>query len=63
MSIDKISIDLENVGMKAYWCDELIKAIDKIAKNKYPKVKVWVDTGSKLNECLAILDQISKDLK
>lgn len=63
MSIDKISIDLENVGMKAYWCDELIKAIDKIAKNKYPKVKVWVDTGSKLNECIAILDQISKDLK
>ena len=56
-------MNLENVGQKAYWCDELISAIDKLARNKYPETKIWVDTGSKLNECLAILEQVYKDLK
>ena len=56
-------MNLEDVGQKAYWCDELIKAIDKIAKDKYPEIKIWVDTGSKLNECLAVLEQVYKDLK
>lgn len=56
-------MNLEDIGMKAYWCDELIKEIDKIAKDKYPNIDVWIDTGSKLNECLAILEQAYKDLK
>lgn len=56
-------MNLEDIGYKAYWCDELIEAIDKIAKDKYPNVKIWIDTGSKLNECLAILNQIYEDLK
>lgn len=56
-------MNLEDVGLKVHWCDELIKEIDKIAKDKYPNVDVWIDTGSKLNECLAILEQVYKDLK
>ena len=56
-------MDLEDIGCKVYWCDKLVRAIDKIAKDKYPNTKIWIDTGSKLNECLAILDQVYKDLK
>lgn len=54
---------LSEVGMKAAWCDELLKVVDEIKESKYPDVKIWIDTGSKLNEALAVLEQVKKDLK
>ena len=56
-------MNLEEIGMKAVWCDELLKAIDEIKEEKYPNVDVWIDTGSKLNEALAVLEQVKRDLK
>ena len=56
-------MNLEEIGMKAVWCDELLKAIDDIKENKYPDVDTWIDTGSKLNEALAVLEQVKRDLK
>lgn len=48
---------------KEYWCDELLNEIESIAHEKYPKIKVWIDTGSRLNVALAILEQVRKDLR
>ena len=56
-------MNLEDIYMKAVWCDELLKAIDDIKENKYSDVDTWIDTGSKLNEALAVLEQVKKDLK
>lgn len=56
-------MNLSEVGMKAVWCDELLKVVDEIKESKYPDVKIWIDTGSKLNEALAVLEQVKKDLK
>ena len=56
-------MNLEDVGMKVAWCNELLKAIDEIKESKYPNVDVWIDTGSKLNEALAVLQRVKEDLK
>ena len=56
-------MNLEDVGMRVAWCDELLKAIDEIKDSKYSDVKVWIDTGSKLNEALAVLQRVKEDLK
>ena len=54
-------MNLEDVGMKAYWCDELLKEIEEIKKAKYPDL--YVDTGSQLNVALLVLEYIKRDLK
>ena len=54
-------MNLENVGMKVCWCDELLKEINEIKETRYPNI--YIDTGSKLNEALLVLEYIKKDLK
>ena len=56
-------MNLEDIYMKAVWCDELLKAIDDIKENNYPDIDTWIETGSKLNEALAILQKVKEDLK
>ena len=52
-------MNLEDIYMKAQWCDKLLKEIDAIRKVKYPNLHL--DTGSKLNEALLVLQYIKKD--
>ena len=54
-------MNLEDVGMKAYWCDELLKEIMEIKEAKYPDI--YIDTGSALNLALKVLECVRKDLK
>lgn len=54
-------MNLEDVGMKANWCNELLKEIDAIRETKYPNL--YVDTGSTLNVALLVLENVKKDLK
>lgn len=54
-------MNLQSIYIKAQWCDELLKEIDEIKKVKYPNL--YIDTGSKLNEALLVLENIKKDLK
>lgn len=48
---------------KQKWCDMLLEAIEKIADEKYSDVPYWIDTGSKLNIALAMLEQFKRDIK
>lgn len=41
----------------------LLEAIEKIADEKYSDVPYWVDTGSRLNVALAMLEQFKTDIK
>ena len=54
-------MNLEDVGMKAYWCDELLKEIMEIKEAKYPDI--YIDTGSALNVALKVLECVKEDLK
>ena len=53
----------EDNTYKQVWCDMLLEAIEKIADEKYPDVPYWVDTGSRLNVALAMLEQFKTDIK
>ena len=54
-------MNLEDVGMKVYWCDELLKEIMEIKEAKYPDI--YIDTGSALNLALLVLENVKEDLK
>ena len=54
-------MNLEDIYMKAQWCDELLKEINDIKETNYPDL--YIDTGSKLNESLLVLEKVKKDLK
>lgn len=54
-------MNLEDIYMKAQWCDELLKEINNIKETNYPDL--YIDTGSKLNESLLVLENVKKDLK
>ena len=54
-------MNLEDIYMKAQWCDELLKEINDIKETNYPDL--YIDTGSKLNESLLVLENVKKDLK
>ena len=53
----------EDNTYKQVWCDMLLEAIEKIADEKYSDVPYWVDTGSRLNVALAMLEQFKTDIK
>lgn len=53
----------EDNTYKQIWCDMLLEAIEKIADEKYSDVPYWIDTGSRLNVALAMLEQFKKDIK
>lgn len=54
-------MNLEDIYMKAQWCDGLLKEINDIKETNYPDL--YIDTGSKLNESLLVLENVKKDLK
>lgn len=56
-------MNLEDVGMYAEWCETIMDKIEYIAKLKYPETKVWIDTGSRWNACMAMLEQFRKDIR
>ena len=53
----------EDNTYKQAWCDMLLEAIEKIADEKYSDVPYWIDTGSRLNVALAMLEQFKTDIK
>ena len=53
----------EDNTYKQVWCDMLLEVIEKIADEKYSDVPYWVDTGSRLNVALAMLEQFKTDIK
>ena len=53
----------EDNTYKQAWCDMLLEAIEKIADEKYSDVPYWIDTGSRLNVALAMLEQFKRDIK
>lgn len=46
----------------ANWCKDFMNEIKEIAKEKYPNVTCWCDTGSDYNVIMAMLEQFRKDL-
>ncbi|MBQ3421646.1 MAG: hypothetical protein IJH34_08235 [Romboutsia sp.] len=58
-----MTVKLQHVGMYAEWCTDIMDKIEEIAKEKYPNIKIWIDTGSRYNVAMAILEQIRRDLK
>ena len=54
---------LEEENYKKVWCDMLLNKIEEIAEEKYPNIEYWIDTGSRLNCALEMLETFKKDLK
>lgn len=54
---------LEEENYKKVWCDMLLNKIEEIAEEKYPNIEYWIDTGSRLNCALEMLETFRKDLK
>ena len=54
-----------NSEMKLIPFDAIVKIKNKeeIAKEKYPDIPYWCDTGSRWNVCMAMLEQFKKDIK
>ena len=52
-----------NTKYKETWCDLLLNKIEEIAEEKYPHVPYWIDTGSRLNVAIAMLEQFKRDIK
>lgn len=48
---------------KIKWFEYVAEKIESIAKTLYPDVPYWVDTGSRCNVLLAMLDSFERDLK
>lgn len=53
----------DKYSFKKTWCDELLAKIEAIADEKYPNKEYWVDTGSRVDVALAMLETMRKDLK
>ena len=49
--------------MYANWCIDFMNKIEEIAHKKYPNQNIWVDTGSRYNVIMAMLQQFEDDLK
>lgn len=45
------------------WGKSIMDEIEKIAKDKYPDIPYWCDTGSRWNVCMAMLDRFRRDIK
>lgn len=55
-----------NITSKGYyeaWANDLMDKIQEIVEEKYPGVDYWIDTGSRVQACIAMLEQFRKDLK
>ena len=44
------------------WANDLMDIIEEIAQEKYPDIPYWLDTGSRVQACIAMLEQFRKDL-
>ena len=44
------------------WANDLMDVIEEIAKEKYPDVPYWLDTGNRYQCCIEMLEQFRKDL-
>lgn len=42
--------------------NDLMDKIQEIVEEKYPGVDYWIDTGSRVQACMAMLEQFRKDL-
>lgn len=45
------------------WGKSIMDKIEEIAKEKYPDVPYWCDTGSRWNVCMAMLEQFKRDIR
>jgi len=60
----KVPPEIQSMNdMYKTWAFLLLNKIEEIAKEKYPDVAYWCDTGSRVNVALAMLEQFRKDLK
>ena len=60
--VDSIKEDKINDEILANWCKDFMDKIEQIAKEKYPNVTYWCDTGSDYNVIMAMLEKFRKDL-
>ena len=60
--VDSIKEDKTDNEIYANWCKDFIDKIEEIAKEKYPNITYWCDTGSQYNVIMAMLEQFRKDL-
>lgn len=44
-------------------CIELIKEIDKIANELYPKVPYWIDSGSNADVAFIQINEMAREIK
>ena len=44
------------------WANDLMDVIEEIAKEKYPNIPYWLDTGNRYQYCMEMLAHFRKDL-
>lgn len=54
---------IQYTGIYANWCNIIMDKIEQIAKEKYPDTTYWIDTGSRCDVCMAMLEQFRKDIQ
>lgn len=45
-----------------YWANSLLEKIENIAERQYPDMPYWIDTGSRLDAAMAMLNRFDEDL-
>lgn len=56
-------MDVSNADIYEKWANDLMDTIQEIVEEKYPGVDYWIDTGNRIQACIAMLEQFRKDLK
>ena len=55
-------LTLKDKNFYEKWANDLMDKIQEIVEEKYPGVDYWIDTGSRVQACIAMLEQFKKDL-
>jgi len=56
------TLDVIDKDIYEKWANDLMDKIQEIVEEKYPGVDYWIDTGSRVQACIAMLEQFRKDL-
>lgn len=55
-------LTLKDKDIYEKWANDLMDKIQEIVEERYPGVDYWIDTGSRVQACMAMLEQFRKDL-
>ena len=56
------TLDVNDKTIYETWANALMDTIEGIAKEKYPDVPYWLDTGNRYQCCMEMLEHFRKDL-